>query len=149
MRVLIQQYSCFLSFGETRNDVSVMGELPNQRVHLLQGNGRQGAPFEVAPDEAVGGHTHFERRQAGVFHPGLAKISRQSEDAEHSSHPCLPLATVNFSAELADALAGPPGAREKLERRGRHFRGPVLCSSAKTPPTLPHVLSKKLAGARL
>ena len=78
------------------DEIAVVLELADERVHLAQREMGRRMPFEVAAQEAVGGHAHLQRRGASVVDGGRAAIRQGHRVLYREAHVLL--------EEIADAL---------------------------------------------
>ncbi len=72
--------------------------------------GKLWATFEIATNEAVLMHAHFQSRRASLFDRGGAELLGQREDAEDAANPRFSELVINKVAECADVSAGASGS---------------------------------------
>jgi hypothetical protein len=81
-----------------------VNQFANERVDLPQGE--LWGTFEIATNEAVLMHAHFQSNRARLFDRGGAELLGQGEDAEDAANPRCSELVINKLAECADVSAG-------------------------------------------
>ena len=105
------------------DEIAVERELTNERVDLLQREGRRRAAFEIAAEEAVARDLELERRFRGVIRSDGAVFLCQGEHAEDAPHPGGALVLVDVGADGVEMRPGVAGARQQRQGgRGRAGR---------------------------
>jgi len=124
-----------------------VGQLANQRINLMQGEGRLRTPLQIAAHEAVFVDTQFERRRAGFLDGRKAKLFGQSKHTQHAAHAQFSLFAMNRLAERAGVTAGALSSRQQLPGRERGSLRIILIVDAVAAALLAAVLAQELAGA--
>ena len=83
------------------DEITIEGELTNERIDLAERQRRRQTPFEVAPQEAIGRHTEIERGLRGILKDRRPVLLRQREYAEDATDARFPFVTVNVIADGA------------------------------------------------
>ena len=94
------------------DQIAVLHEFPDQRIDLVQAEGKLGLTLEVAPHKVVLMHAHFQSCRAGIVDHCRTELLSQGKHAEDAAHPDLALAPVDSLAKGADICAGVASARQ-------------------------------------
>src|SRR5262249_37042205 len=84
--------------GLVRDDVAVVGELPDQRIDLAQGEGGRRRALEVATNEAVLRDAEFQGGGTRLVGQGGAVAPDEGQGAENPADPDLAVAPMNTLA---------------------------------------------------
>lgn len=96
----------FVSLGcAALNEVAVLGQLPNERIHLAQGELQRRLALEVDAHEAIRRDASLERHGAGVVDRRRPMLPRGRQDAENPPDSVLAITLVNPLADGPDVLA--------------------------------------------
>src|ERR1700722_3231332 len=98
----------FWLLGSEVDEIAVVNQFANERVDLPQG--KLWGTFEIATNEAVLVHSHFESNRARIFDRGGAELLAQGEDAEDAANPRLSELFINKIAECADMSTAASGS---------------------------------------
>src|SRR5262245_4598466 len=88
------------------DEIAVERELANERIDLAQRERHRRPAFEIAPDEAIGGHAVIERGLGSIFDDRRPMLLRQGEDAEDAADAGRALVLMDVIADGADRSAG-------------------------------------------
>jgi len=84
--------------------IAVVDQLANERIDLPQGELR--GPFEVATNEAVLMHSHFQSGRAGILQRGGTELLGPREHAEDATNADFSELAINKVAERTDVRTG-------------------------------------------
>jgi hypothetical protein len=84
------------------DEIAIKGELPDERIDLLERQRHRWAAFEIAAEEAIRRHAELESGFGGVFDDGGAVFLRQRERAEDATDAGFPFMPVDVIADRAD-----------------------------------------------
>ncbi len=138
-----------LLLGEIVDDVSVVGELADERIDSAQRELHGRMPLEVAAHEAVRGDREIERGGAGIVDGGSSVLAGEREHAEDAPHAVLLLPVVDLLGETSDVLSCPLGAKEQILRAAGRARRPILLLRAVVSRPVPQVLAQQHPALRI
>ena len=127
------------------DEIAVLHQLADERIDLLEGEGRLGAPFQVAAYEAIFVHLQFQGRRASLFDGGQAELLGQGEHAQNAAYPQFSLFAVDGLAEGADVSSGACRSRQQLQGTERHALGVILRLDSIPASFLADMLAQELA----
>src|SRR5262249_22951598 len=96
--------------GLARDDVAVMGELPDQRIDLAERERGGRLALQVATDEPVLRDAELQRGGTRVLDGDGPVFLDEGQDAEDPADPEFAIAAVNAVAERANLAPRPGGA---------------------------------------
>src|SRR6266702_3442711 len=102
----VRSDSFFYLLSSVVDEVAVLHQLADQGIDLLQTEWGLRAAFQIAADETVFLHSHFQRSSAGFIDRRGAVLLGQREDAQDSAHTNFALLAVDGIAERADVRPG-------------------------------------------
>src|SRR5271165_5702599 len=98
----VQSDSFLYLLGSVVNQVAVLHQLANQRIHLLQTEWGLRVALQIAPDKAVFLHSHLQRSGAGFIDRRCSVLLGQRENAQDAAHTYFAFLTMDGVAECAD-----------------------------------------------
>ena len=85
-----------------------MDQFANERIDLPQGE--LWGTFEIATNEAVLMHSHFESSRAGTLDRGSTELLGQREHAQDATNAGFSELAINKVAERTDVRTGSPSS---------------------------------------
>ena len=94
----------FWLLGSEVDEIAVVDQFANKRIDLPQGE-LWGA-FEIATNEAVLVHSHFQSSRAGILDRGGTELLGQREHAQDATNAGFSELAINKVAERTDVRTG-------------------------------------------
>ena len=94
--------------GSEVDEIAVVDQLANERIDLPQRE--LWGTFEIATNEAVLMHSHFESRRASILDRGCTELFCQREHTQDATDPGFTELAINKVAECADVSTGSAGS---------------------------------------
>lgn len=94
------------------DQIAVLHQFADQRIDLVQAEGKLWLALEVATHKVVLVHAHFQSRRAGLIDHCRTELLSQGKHAQDAAHPDLSLAPMDGFTESADVCTGVAGARQ-------------------------------------
>src|SRR5271165_1403540 len=142
----VQSDSFLYLLGSVINQVAVLHQLADQRIHLLQTEWGLGVALQIAADKAVLLHSHLQRSGAGFIDRRCSVLLGQRENAQDAAHAYFAFLAMDGIAERADMESG--STRSPQQLRGAQWRplGAVLGLDAIPASLLAQVFAQQLPG---
>src|ERR1051325_9521095 len=98
----------FLLLGSEVDEIAVVDQFANERIDLPQSE--LWGTFEVATNEAVLMHSHFESGRRGILDRGGTELLGQREHAQDATNANFSELGIDKVAECTDVRAGASGS---------------------------------------
>ena len=132
--------------GFVIDEVAVLHQFADQGIDLVQAEWGLRTTFQIAADEAVFMHAHFERGGAGFIDCRGAVLLGQGQHAQDAAHADFALLCGGWPRKVYRCASGAAGAAQQLRSAQRCLLGVVLVLDAIPAALLAHVFAQQLPG---